>query len=127
MIRRLTASLAAVCALAAIAPAAQAATAAPTADCQAHGHLTQAYSITQLRTSLAQMPADVQEYTNCYSVIQSALLSQIPGRHGKPSNSSSHSSSGSFLSTPVIIVIVVLALGGATAGAVAIRRRAGSD
>jgi hypothetical protein len=126
MIRTLTAVVATICALAAIAPAVHAATPAPTADCTAHGHLTQGYSVSQLRTSLAQMPADVQEYTNCYDVVRSALLAQISGTH-PGSGGSSSGSGGSFLPTPVLVVIVVLALGGATAGAAAIRRRRGGD
>jgi hypothetical protein len=126
MIRTLPATLGTMCLLAAVVPAAGAATAAPITDCTAHGHLTQTYSPSQLRTSLAQMPADVQEYTNCYDVIRSALLGGISGGHA-PAVGSSSSSGGSFLPTPVIVVIVVLALGGATAGAVAIRRRGSSD
>lgn len=114
------------CALLLALPAAGAAGLSPTADCQAHGHLTQSYSTSQLRSSLVDMPADVQEYTNCYNVIQQKLEAQIPGGniHG---GASSSGSGGSFLPTPVIVVIVVLALGGATAGAVAIRRRGGGS
>lgn len=126
MIRTLTAVLGTICVLGALAPAAGAATPAPITDCTAHGHLTQTYSTSQLRTSLAQMPADVQEYTNCYDVIRSALLGGISGGH-TPAGGSSSSSGGSFLPTPVIVVIVVLVLGGATAGAVAIRRRGSGD
>ena len=126
MLRTLTAVAAVICALLLAVPAADAAGLSPTADCQAHGHLTQSYSTSQLRSSLVDMPADVQEYTNCYNVIQQKLEAQIPGGniHGAASSSGS---SGSFLPTPVIVVLVVLALGGATAGAVAIRRRGGSS
>jgi hypothetical protein len=93
-----------------------------TADCAAHGHLTRSYSPAQLSSALATMPADLQEYTNCYDVIKQALLAQIPAARRHESASAS-GSNGSFLSAPVIVAIVVLAVGGATAIAVALRRR----
>jgi hypothetical protein len=92
-------------------------------DCSAHGRLTQRYSVAELRTALATMPADVQEYTNCYNVIQNQMLDQIPGHH--TTASSSGGSGSSFLSTPLLVaLIVVLAGGGALAG-VALQRRGG--
>lgn len=109
------------CALAATTPGAALAASSPAiADCTAHGRLTQHYSVAQLHNALSAMPADVQEYTNCYDVIQNALLAEIPGKH---KDAPSSSSGGSSVSTPVVAAIVVLALGGITAGAVAIRRR----
>jgi len=110
-----------VVALAGASPAAASGSAA-TADCAAHGHLTRSYSSAQLSSALAAMPADLQEYTNCYSVIRQALLAQVPAaRHHQAASDSG--SGGSFLSTPVIVAIVVLGVGGAGAGAVALRRR----
>lgn len=90
-------------------------------DCSAHGRLTQHYSVAQLRTALATMPADVQEYTNCYNVIQDQMLAQIPGHHGKANSSSSGSSS--FLSTPLLVALIVLLAGGGALGGVALQRR----
>lgn len=95
---------------------------AATADCAAHGHLTRSYSSAQLSSALATMPADLQEYTNCYAVIKQALLAQVPAaRHHQSASASG--SNGSFLSAPVIVAIVLLAVGGASAAAVAVRRR----
>lgn len=93
-----------------------------TADCAAHGHLTRSYSPSQLSSALATMPADLQEYTNCYAVIKQALLAQVPAAQHRQSASGSDSG-GSFLSTPVIVAIVVLVVGGASAGGIALRRR----
>lgn len=94
----------------------------PTTDCAAHGRLTASYSVSQLQAALGSMPADVKEYTNCYSVIQQALYARLPAsRH--PSGKSDAGDSGSFVSTPVIIAIVVIALVAASAGGVALRRR----
>jgi hypothetical protein len=45
-------------------------------DCLKHGSLTGHYTKTQLRHALATMPAPERAYTNCVSVIQTAL------RHG---------------------------------------------
>lgn len=112
--------------------AASAAIAAPTAafastspvvtDCNAHGQLTAHYSVTQLRTALATIPADVEEYTDCYNVIDRALLSEVAGSH-RASDSSTQSSSGSFLPTPLIVVIAVLAVAAVASGMLAVRRR----
>ncbi len=74
----------------------------------------------ELRHALATMPADVKEYSDCYDVINRALLAEIGGLHGNAGNSSS---GGSFLPTPVIVVLVILLLAAATLGALALRRR----
>lgn len=92
------------------------------ADCSAHGRLTRTYSVQQLREALATMPADLQEYTNCYTVIQDSLLAQVGGTHHR-ATTSKDSSGGSFLSAPLIAAIVVLALGVGGATVVALRRR----
>ncbi len=121
MIRRLMVLVCVACALAVALPGVAFA-GSPTSDCNAHGRLTQHYSDSQLQTALAEMPADVQEYTNCYDVIHSALLAQISGIPGHAGTSSSDSG-GSFLPTGVIVAIVVVVLVGTTAGAFAVRRR----
>jgi alkanesulfonate monooxygenase SsuD/methylene tetrahydromethanopterin reductase-like flavin-dependent oxidoreductase (luciferase family) len=114
--------VAATTALLAAASPAIAAESSATADCSAHGRLTRSYSTAQLNAALETMPADLQEYTNCYDVIKQALLAQIPGtrHHAAVSKASSN---GSFLSTPVIVAIAVLAVGGASAAGVTLRRR----
>lgn len=93
------------------------------ADCNSHGRLTGHYSVAQLHAALSEMPADVQEYTDCYDVIQRQLLAQIPGVRPSRPVSSAQGSGGSFLPAPVIVAIAVLAAAGATLGAVALRRR----
>ena len=102
---------------------AQAARSPAVADCTAHGRLTQHYTVSQLHTALAQMPADVQEYTNCYAIIQRALLAGVSRPAGHRSDSGTSSSGGSFLPTPVIVVIVLVALAGAAGLVFAARRR----
>jgi hypothetical protein len=125
--------LAAAVALSAIATLAAPASAAqspPVSDCNAHGRLTRTYTAKQLQTALSTMPADIKEYTDCYDVIQRALVADVGGHHVNGSKDST-SSGGSFLPTPVIVVIVVLALAAATFGGLALRRRSndggGSD
>ncbi len=103
--------------------AAQAATSPVVADCTAHGRLTHQYSVAQLHTALAKIPADVQEYTNCYEVIQRALLAQVSSRAPSHAGGATKSSSSSLLPTPVIVVIVLLALAGAGFAFLAVRRR----
>jgi hypothetical protein len=92
------------------------------ADCNAHGRLTRTYSSAELQAALASMPADVKEYTNCYDVIQRALLGRLGRSHAAPPVSSG-GSGGAFLPTPVIVGLVVLALAGGGFGVMAIRRR----
>jgi hypothetical protein len=94
----------------------------PVSDCNAHGQLTQQYSVAQLRTGLSTMPADVKEYTDCYDVIQRQLLAEVGTLHGG-SGSGSGGSGGSFLPVPVLIVLGALIVAGATFGAMAVRRR----
>jgi hypothetical protein len=118
--RKLSILITLVCALAAASPAA-ARQSAVVGDCVSHGQLTQTYSEGQLKTGLSTMSAAVKEYTNCYDVIQRALLNQIGGV--TPRNTAAAGSGGSFLPTPVIVVLVLLALAGVTFGAIAIRRR----
>lgn len=95
----------------------------PNSDCNAHGRLTQHYSVAQLRSALATMPADQQEYTNCYNVIQNQMLSELPGHHAVAKDPGSGGSS--FISTPLLVVLIVLVLGGGALAGVAIQRRGG--
>ena len=118
--RKLSTLIALVCALVCASPA-MARQSPVVGDCVAHGQLTQTYSEGQLKTGLSTMNAAVKEYTNCYDVIQRALLNEIGGV--KPTTPAAAGSGGSFLPTPVIVVLVLLALAGVTLGAIAIRRR----
>jgi hypothetical protein len=128
MTRRLVTSLAIVCALLALAPVAVGASSnggaqAAIADCNDHQALTQQYSAATLREALAIMPAAVREYSNCYDVIEKALLAEVGTSSGSQSATTGSSSGGSVLPTWLIIVIVILALAALTFGALAIRRR----
>lgn len=87
-------------------------------DCESNGRLTQTYTKEELRHALAVMPASVKTYTNCYDVINQALLGSTPTGGG-----SGGGGGGSFLPTPVIVILAVLVLGGVTFGALAVRRR----
>ena len=92
-------------------------------DCNDHGKLTQQYSAQALRTALAQMPADVREYTDCFDVIERQLFKQLGNSGAGAAGTSTSSSGSSFLPTWLIVVIVVLALAAITFGALALRRR----
>ena len=128
MTRRAITVLALGCALSFGAPALAGAAASGTAaqaitDCNDHGRLTQSYSSHALRQALAQMPADVREYTDCFDVVERQLFKQI-GKSGAAGGAGGTSSSGdSVLPTWLIVVIVVLALAAITFGALALRRR----
>src|SRR5512135_1154542 len=127
MTRRAITVLALGCALSFGAPALAGAAASGTSaqaitDCNDHGQLTQQYSATVLRQALAQMPADVREYTNCFDVIERLLFKQLGQSKSGPAGATT-SSGSSFLPTWLIVVIVVLALAAITFGALAIRRR----
>jgi hypothetical protein len=104
-----------------VAPAAAASLNPVVADCNAHGKLTQTYSLGELQTAISTLPADVKEYTDCFDVINRALLAQT-GSHSHSGNGGG-GSGGSFLPTPVIVILVLLLLAAATFGAIAIRRR----
>jgi hypothetical protein len=93
-------------------------------DCNAHGSLTKHYSVAQLHTALSTMPADVQEYTDCYNVIQNQLETQVAGHKVDPNSSSG--SGGGGISTPLLIVIIVLVVGGGALAGVALQRRGGT-
>lgn len=96
----------------------------PVADCNANTRLTRQYTAAELQHALSTMPADVKEYTDCYDVIQRALLAEVSGSHNHASTGSG-GSGGSFLPTPVIVVIVVLVVAAAGFGILALRRRGG--
>ena len=96
-----------------------------TADCNTHGRLTRTYTLSELQLALSTLPADIKEYTDCYDVINRALLAET-GSHSDAAGTGG-GSGGSFLPTPVIVILVVLVLGAATFGAVAIRRHRDND
>jgi hypothetical protein len=97
-------------------------------DCNSHGQLTRGYSTNELRGALASLPADVKEYTNCYDVIQRALLSQAGSSgHRGSGTGSSGGSGGAFLPTPLIALLVLLALLGSGFAIAAARRRRRAD
>jgi hypothetical protein len=128
MTRRAITILALGCALSvgapALAPAASSGTPAQAiTDCNDHGRLTQSYSAQALRQALAQMPADVREYTNCFDVIERQLFKELGQKSSGAAGTGSASSGSSFLPTWLIVVIVVLALAAITFGALALRRR----
>jgi hypothetical protein len=92
------------------------------ADCNAHGRLTRQYSVTQLRSALATIPADIAEYTDCHDVIQHQLLAQLGEL---PGNGGSGHGGGSFLPTWLIVVLAVLVAAAGGFGVLALRNRRG--
>jgi cobalamin biosynthesis Mg chelatase CobN len=86
-------------------------------DCQNHGQLTHAYPVAWLRKAKSMMSSDTAEYSNCSSVIQSAILHSVHGGSG--------GSGSSGTTTVVIIVVVVLVILAALLGVLALRRRRG--
>ncbi|MBV9803148.1 MAG: hypothetical protein JO130_08170 [Solirubrobacterales bacterium] len=128
MTRRVITLLALVCALSlgvpALATAASGGTPAQAiTDCNDHSQLTRQYSTSVLRAALAQMPADVREYTDCFDVIERQLFKQLGNTKPGTSGTTTTSSGSSFLPTWLLVVIVLLALAAITFGALAIRRR----
>jgi len=128
MTRRVITVLSLVCALA-VGPAVAVARAAggdtpqaAIADCSANDRLTQHYSAATLTAALAQLPADVREYSDCYDVIEKQLFTELGHSSGGGSGGGS-SSGGSVLPTWLLIVIVLLVLAALTFGALAIRSR----
>jgi hypothetical protein len=95
------------------------------ADCNAHGRLTRTYTLSQLQLAISTLPADVKEYTDCYDVINRALLAQT-GSHSDAGGTDG-GSSGTFLPTPVVVILVLLVLGAATFGALSVRHRRDGD
>ena len=93
-------------------------------DCVAHGQLTTTYTIGQLHQALGSLSAETREYTNCQDVINRAIAAAVSGKN---SGGTGGGGSGSFLPTPVIVILVLLILAAVTFGALAIRRRRGSD
>lgn len=85
-------------------------------DCQAHGQLTHSYTKAELRQALSQMSATTKQYSNCYTVIQQALLHTVKGDSDSGGSSSS-------TTTIVIIIVVVLVVLAAIFGGLAVRRR----
>src|SRR5438270_13425900 len=121
---RVTVALATLCAIAGCAAGPLAAVGAakapnPLDDCSQRGQLTHTYTPAELRRTLATMPADVKEYSDCYDVIDRALLAAVGGVH----DNGSGGSGGSFLPTPAILVLVLLLAAPATLGARGLRRR----
>ncbi len=89
-------------------------------DCNTHAKLTRHYSATDLQTALNTLPADVREYTGCYDVIHTQLLSQLG--NAKAGGGADPRPGGSFLPTPLIVVLAMFALAVAALLAIAIRR-----
>jgi len=99
--------------------------AAVIADCNAHNQLTRPYPPAQLRAALTTMPASLKEYTDCYDVINRALIARLSNSHLVGAATPS-SSGGSFFSVPVIVVLVVLLAAAGSFGALGLRRRGSS-
>lgn len=122
VILRFVALLAACAVAAAVLSPADAAAAKPdpVADCNANARLTHHYTAQELQNALNTMPADIKEYTDCATVIQNQLLTQLGEGHVGPGSTGS---SGSFLPTPLIVVLAVLVVAAGGFGVVALRRR----
>lgn len=104
-------------------PAAAASRNPAVSDCVANARLTRTYTVSELQNALATMPTDVKQYTDCYDVIDRALLAQLGKLHvGRPASSST-SSGGSFLPTPLLIILILLVLAAGGLGVLAIQRR----
>lgn len=85
MLRRLTAAAVVTFCLLAPAPSAFASGADVLIDCNDNGRLTKDYSQKEYREALAQMPADLKQYTDCENIIRRAQLG-LPGSTGGSAN-----------------------------------------
>jgi hypothetical protein len=83
MLRRLTAAAAVALCTLVPASAAQASGADVIKDCVQNGRLTKVYTQKEYRDALAHIPSDVDEYTNCRSVIRRAELGLGSGGGGQ--------------------------------------------
>ena len=102
-------------------------------DCNSNGRLIGHYSRADLQSALNGMSADIKEYTNCYDVIRSALLSSAAsGVHGQPANGAARgakvslprhaaTSASASLPGPVMAVLILLALVAISGGGQALR------
>jgi hypothetical protein len=73
-------------------------------DCFSNGKLTRTYTKAELNHALAVMSSYVKQYSNCQSVVETALAD------GAVSANGTGKGGGSSISTPVIVVIVVIVL-----------------
>src|SRR5262249_49694192 len=98
-------------------------------DCKANGGSTLSghYTISELNTALRTMPAYVEEYSNCYGVIQAQLLKQQLGEKPRPRAHASADKTSGGGSTPLIVAIAVVAVGGLGLAIWASRRRRGGS
>jgi hypothetical protein len=113
---RLVVSLCVACgSFAALAATASASPSRVLSDCNFHAQLTQRYSAGDLQGALSTMGADQKEYTDCYDVIQRALLADL-GRIHPATIHAQDAGGSSFLTTPTIVLIGAV---GFAAGAVA--------
>jgi len=81
MLRRLLTAAAAALCLLLPASSALASGAAVLVDCSDHGHLTKIYAQKDYKQALAQMPADLKQYTDCENIIRRAQRG-VPGSTG---------------------------------------------
>jgi hypothetical protein len=86
-------------------------------DCYRHGKLTQTYTAAELHHALSVMSSYIKQYSNCQSVIQSALANGTVAANG------TGKSGGSSISAAVIIVVVVVVLAIVAFAVLLIRRR----
>ncbi len=97
------------------------------AECnRTQGPLAHQYSVAELRNALSTISADVKEYTDCYDVIQRALLGRLAASPRATHSASDQVASGPFLPTGLILVLAVLGLLSAALGVLALRRHFGS-
>lgn len=92
-------ALALLCAL--VLPAVAAASAAQVIkDCGDDGHLSRRYSQADLRKALADLPTDIDEYTNCRDIIRQAQLGVAGGGGGGGTGSTGAGGAGGGTALP---------------------------
>jgi len=93
------------------------------ADCNANGRLTHKYSLPELQNALSTMGAATKEYTNCYDVIQHAVVAAATGgKAGGGGAGGAPSTKSDSLPTALVVVLALLVLTAAGYATVAIRR-----
>ena len=81
-------------------------------DCYSHGKLTKTYPAPELRQALHSMSSYVKQYTNCQTVIETALQNPSSVKANGTGGGGGSSISAGLIIVIVVVVLAILAFGG---------------